>query len=130
MEDTRKSYDETVKAFRQQYKEKTVVFRRMLARRVEQPGGKSIDFRADLQTSALKAHPQVSIEIREHLILRGFLEGIKIVRCDSIRGRTWLTRIWPLDKALERALHIEAARELKRIMSRGFLPSNRMKKPN
>ena len=38
MEDTRKSYDETVKTFRQQYNEKTVVFRGRLARRVSQPG--------------------------------------------------------------------------------------------
>ena len=37
-EDTRKSYDETVKTFRQHYNEKPVVFRGRLARRVQQPG--------------------------------------------------------------------------------------------
>ena len=38
MEDTRKSYDETVKTIRQRYNEKPVVFRGRLARRVQQPG--------------------------------------------------------------------------------------------
>ena len=108
LEDTRKSYDETVKAFRQHYNEKPVVFRGRLARRVQQPGEKLTDFLGDLQTLALKAYPQESNEIREHLILRGFLEGIENsqVRLDLRKnlGDTDMT----LDKTLERALHIEA----------------------
>ena len=107
-EDTRKSYDETVKAFRQHYNEKPVVFRGRLARRVQQPGEKLTDFLGDLQTLALKAYPQGSNEIREHLILRGFLEGIENsqVRLDLRKnlGDADMT----LDKALERALHNEA----------------------
>ena len=107
-EDTRKSYDETVKAFRQHYNEKPVVFRGRLASRVQQPGEKLTDFLGDLQTLALKAYPQESNEIREHLILRGFLEGIENsqVRLDLRKnlGDADMT----LDKALERALHIEA----------------------
>ena len=107
-EDTRKSYEETVKAFRQHYNEKPVVFRGRLARRVQQPGEKLTDFLADLQTLALKAYPQESNEIREHLILRGFLEGIENsqVRLDLRKklGDADMT----LDKALERTLQIEA----------------------
>ena len=107
-EDTRKSYDETVKAFRQHYDEKPVVFRGRLARRVQQPGEKLTDFLDDLQTLALKAYPQESNEIREHLTLMGFLEGIENsqVRLDLRKnlGDADMT----LDKALERALHIEA----------------------
>ena len=107
-EDNRKSYDETVKAFRQHYNEKPVVFRGRLAKRVQQPGEKLTDFLGDLQTLALKAYPQESNEIREHLILRGFLEGIENsqVRLDLRKnlGDADMT----LDKALERALHIEA----------------------
>ena len=107
-EDTRKSYDEYVKAFRQHYNEKPVVFRGRLARRVQQPGEKLTDFLGDLKTLALKAYPQESNEIREHLILRGFLEGIENsqVRLDLRKnlGDADMT----LDKALERALHIEA----------------------
>ena len=112
-EDTRKSYDETVKAFRQHYNEKTVVFRGRLARRVQQPGEKLTDFLGDLQTLALKAYPQESNEIREHLILRGFLEGIENsqVRFDPRNnlGDADMT----LDKALERTLHIEAVTRIK-----------------
>ena len=107
-EDTRKDYDETVKALRQYYNEKPVVFRGRLARRVQQPGEKLTDFLGDLQTLALKAYPQESNKIREHLILRGFLEGIENsqVRLDLRKnlGDADMT----LDKALERALHIEA----------------------
>ena len=76
-EDTRKSYDETVKAFRQHYSEKPVVFRGRLARRVQPTGEKLTDFLGDLQTLALKAYPQESTEIREQIIVRGFLEGIE-----------------------------------------------------
>ena len=74
-EDTRKSYDETVKVFRQPYNEKPVVFRGRLARRIQQPGEKLTEFLGDLQTLALKAYLQESNEIREHVILRGFREG-------------------------------------------------------
>ena len=69
LEDTRKSYDEKVKTFRQHYNEKPVVFRGMLARRVQQLCEKLTDFLGDLQTLALKAFPQESNEMREHLIL-------------------------------------------------------------
>ena len=62
-EDTRKSYDERVKAFRQHYYEKPVVFMGKLARRVHQPGEKLTDFLGGLQTLALKAYPQESNEI-------------------------------------------------------------------
>ena len=107
-EDTRKNYDETIKVFRQYYNEKPVVFRGRLARRVQQPGEKLTDFLGDLQILALKAYPQESNEIRQHLILRGFLEGIENsqVRLDLRKnlGDADMT----LDKALERALYIEA----------------------
>ena len=104
-DDTRKSYDETVKAFRQQYNEKPVVFRGRLARRVQQPGEKSTDFLGGLQTFALKAYPQESNEIKEHLILRGFLEGIEY---SQVRLHLRRNLDMTSDKALERALHIEA----------------------
>ena len=107
-EDTGKSYDETVKAFKQHYNEKPVVLRGSLAGKVQQPVEKLTDFLGDLQTLALKAYPQESNEIREPLILRGLLEGIenRQVRLDLRKnlGDADVT----LDKALKRALHIEA----------------------
>ena len=76
-EGTRKSYDETVKAFKQHYNEKPVVFRGKLARRVQQLGEKLKDVHVDLQTLSLKAYPQKSNEVREHLFLREFPGGIE-----------------------------------------------------
>ena len=107
-EDSRKSYDETVKAFRQHYNEKPVVFRGRLAKRVQQPGEKLTDFLGDLQTLALKAYPQESTEIREHLILRGFLEGIENSQVRLYLRKNLGDADMTLDRALERALHIEA----------------------
>ena len=70
-EDTRNSYDKTVKAVRQHYNEKSVVSRGRLARRVQQPGKKLTDFRGNLQTLALKLYPPEPNKIREHLIFQG-----------------------------------------------------------
>ena len=57
LEDTRKSYDKTVKAFRKHYNEKPVVFRGGLglASRAQHPGEKLTNFFGDLQILALKA---------------------------------------------------------------------------
>ena len=107
-EDTRKSYDETAKAFRHHYNAKTVVFRGRLARRVQQPREKLTDFLGDLQTLALKAYTQESNKIREHLILRGFLEGIENIQVQLDLRKNLGDADMTLDKALERALHLEA----------------------
>ena len=108
MEDNGKSYDETVKFFRQHYNEKSVVFKGKLPRRVQQPGKKLTIFLDDLQTLALRAYPQESNEIGEHLILSGFIEGIENSQVILDLGRDLGDAYTTLDKALERALHIEA----------------------
>ena len=71
---TRENYDECIKAFREHYSDKSVVFRGRLARRVQQPGEKLTDFLGDLKQLALKAYPTESQDIRDHLVQRGFLE--------------------------------------------------------
>ena len=68
--DTRKSYDETVKTFRQHYNEKPVVFLERLPRRVQQPGEKLTSFVVDLQFLALESYPQEPSEKGGHLNLR------------------------------------------------------------
>ena len=100
-EDTRKSYDETVKAFRQHYNEKLVVFRGWLARRVQQTGENLTDILGDLQSLALKAYPQESNEIKEHLILRRFLEGIENSQLQLDLRKNLGDADMNLDKALE-----------------------------
>ena len=74
---TRENYDECVKTFRKHYSKKPVVFRGRLARRVQQPEERLTDFLGDLKQLALRAYPTESQDIRDHLVLRGFLEGIK-----------------------------------------------------
>ena len=74
-QNVRDSYDETVKAFRNHYSEKPVVFRGRLARRVQHPGEKLTDFLGDLKHLAHKAYPEESQDTLDHLILRGFLDG-------------------------------------------------------
>ena len=96
-----------VKAFRQHYNEKPVVFRERLARRVQQPGDKLTDFCGDLQTLALKTCPHGSNEIGEHLKLRGIFEGIESSQVRLNLRWTLGDANMTLDKVLERALHIE-----------------------
>ena len=71
------SYDELLKAFRTHYTEKPVVFPGRLARRTQSPGEKLTDFLGKLQGLAMKAFPGESKKIRDHLVVRGFLEGIR-----------------------------------------------------
>ena len=64
LESTRKSHEETVKDFRQHYKEKPVIFRGRLAIRVQQLREKLTDFLGNLKTLSLQAYPQESKEKR------------------------------------------------------------------
>ena len=84
------------------------MFRGRLARRVQQPGEKLANFLVDLQTLALKAYPQESTEIREHLVLRGFPEGIENSQVRLYLRKNLGDPDMTLDRALDRALHIEA----------------------
>ena len=69
---TRENYDECVKVFRGHYSKKPVVFQGCPAHRVH-PGEKL----TDLKQLVWKAFSTESKDIRDHLVLRGFLEGIK-----------------------------------------------------
>ena len=53
---TGENYNECVKAFREHYSEKPVVFRGRLARCIQQPGEKLTNFLGDLKQLALKAY--------------------------------------------------------------------------
>ena len=99
-----------------------------LSRRIQQPGEKLTDFLGDLRTLALKAYRQKSNEIREHLILRGFIEGRENSQLRLNLRKKLGAADMTLEKALERALYIGALMRIKKTtMSRGFLPSSRMR---
>ena len=104
----RDSYDETLKAFRNHYSEKPVVFRGRLVRRIQQPGEKLMDFLGDSKHLAHKALPEESQDIRDQLVLRGFLEVIHHSQVRLDLRKTLEDKDMTVDKAIERALHLEA----------------------
>ena len=105
---TGENYDECIKAFREHYGEKPVVFRGRLARRVQQSGEKLTDFLGDLKQLALKAYPTESQGIRDHLVLRRFLEGINHSQVKLDLGKQIGDKDMTIQTVLERALHLEA----------------------
>ena len=102
------SYDELKKAFRTHYTEKLVVFRGWLARRTQSPGEKVTDFLGDLQGLAMKAYPGESEAIRYHLVVRGFLEGIRNSQVRLDLRKTIGDAEMNIERILEIALHLEA----------------------
>ena len=61
-----------------------------------------------MQILALKACHQQSAEIREHLVFRGFCKGIENIQVGINLRKNLGDADMALDKALGRALHIEA----------------------
>ena len=102
------NYENLKQAFRTHYTEKPVVFRGRLARRVQHPGEKLTDFLGDLQCLAMKAYPGESKEIRDHLVVRGFLEGIRSSQVRLDMRKTVGDAEMNIERLLETALHFEA----------------------
>ena len=85
-----------------------MVFRGRLARRTQSPGEKLTDFLGDLQSLAMKAYPGESKEIRDHLVVRGFLEGIRNSQVRLDLRKTIGDAEMNIERILEMALHLEA----------------------
>ena len=99
------SYDELKKAFRTHYIEKPVVFRGGLR------GGRKArgrNFLGDLQGLAMKAYPGESKEMRDHTVVRGFLEGIRYSQVRLDLRKTIGDAEMNIERILEMALHLEA----------------------
>ena len=79
-----------------------------LARRVQQPGAKLTDFLGDLKQLVLKAYPTKSQDIRDHLVLRGVLEGINHSQMRLDLRKQIGDKDIKIETVLERALHLEA----------------------
>ena len=72
------------------------------------PGKKVTDFLGDLQGLAMKAYPGESEEIRYHLVVRGFLEGIRNSQVRLDLRKTIGDAEMNIERILEIALHLEA----------------------
>ena len=103
-----------MKVFQEHYSEKPVVFRGRLARRVQQPGEKLTDFLGDLKQLALKAYPTESQDIRDHLVLRGFLEGINHSQVRLDLRMQIDDKDMKIETVLEQALHLEAVTRIEK----------------
>ena len=89
-------------------KNRGAVFRGRLARRVQQPGEKLTAFLGDLKQLALKAYPTESQDLRDHLVLRGFLEGINHSQVMLDLRKQIGDNDMKVETVLERALRLEA----------------------
>ena len=85
-----------------------MVFRKRLARRVQQAGEKLTDFLVDLQQLELKAYPDESQDIRDHLVPQGFLEGFHHSHVTLELRKTIGDKDMNIANAVERAFHLEA----------------------
>ena len=101
------SFDETVRAFSRQWTEKPVVFPGRPARRMQYLGGKLTDSIRELQCLAITAYPEESNAIRDHLVVRGFLEGIPNSRVSLDLRSSLVDAELTLEKVLEQALQFE-----------------------
>ena len=85
-----------------------MVFRGRLAKRVQQPGEKLTDFLGEFLKLALKAYPADSEDVREHMVVRGFLGGTCNTQVRLDLGKT-LPKIEKKAQTLqEEMLHWEA----------------------
>ena len=85
-----------------------MVIRGRLARRTQSPGEILTDFLGDLQGLAMKAYPGESKKIRDHLVVRGFLEGIRNSQVRLDLRKTIGDAEMNIERILEMALHLEA----------------------
>ena len=98
-----------------QYLEPPEFFRGALRKGTQGESEKVTEFLADLKLLAKKAYPDDSEEIREHLVMQAFLEGLldQKVRLE-IRKEKYIS----LADALKRAVHLDAIYRLE-IPSQG-----------
>ena len=70
--------------------------------------GKLTDFLGDLKQLALKAYTTESQDIRDHLVLREFIEGINHSQVRLDLRNQLSDKDLEIETGLERALHLEA----------------------
>ena len=95
--------------FQRQYLEPPEFFRSALTKRTQGSGEKVSEFLADLKLLASKAYPTGSVDVRNHVVLQAFLDGIF-----NPHVRIELRKQKPADipAALEQAIHLDAVYRL------------------
>ena len=102
---TKGDYKELRKQFLRQYQEPPEFFRSSLAKRVQGESEKVSEFLADLKLLASKAYPAGGDDVRNHIVLQKFIDGL-----NNMHVRVELRKLKPasIEDALEGALHYDA----------------------
>ena len=106
---TKNNYANLKKAFEDHYSDKSTIYEGRLSRRVQNPGEKLEDFKADLQKLARKAFPAVDEAIRAHMVLQGFLHGVS---SPEVRVELRKKQVTNIDDALKAASELDAIYKL------------------
>ena len=114
-DETKNDYKSLRNAFEKQYLEPPEFFRGALRKRSQGESEKVTEFLADLKLLAKKAYPDDSEEIREHLVMQAFLEGLLD---QNVRLEIRKEKDISLADALKKAVHLDAIYRLE-IPSQG-----------
>ena len=102
---TKSSYDALIAEFERQYLEPPEFFRGSLRKRVQGESEKPTEFLADLKLLAKKAYPADSQDVKDHLVLQAFIEGLYDQR---VRLELRKNQVADLDGASKMANHLDA----------------------
>ena len=114
-DETKNDYKSLRNAFEKQYLEPPEFLRGALRKRSQGESEKVTEFLADLKLLAKKAYPDDSEEIREHLVMQAFLEGLLD---QNVRLEIRKEKDISLADALKKAVHLDAIYRLE-IPSQG-----------
>ena len=95
--------------FIQHYLEPPEYFRSALNKRKQGDSEKVSEFLAEVKLLATKAYPTSSADVRNHVILQAFIEGISN---SKVRLELRKSRPATIQDALEQAVHLEAVYRL------------------
>ena len=104
-DDIKNDYKKLRVAFQKQYQEPPEFFRGALRKRTQGESEKVTEYLADLKLLAKKAYLDDSDEIRTHLVMQAFLEGLFD---QNVRLELRKEKHTDLDAALQRAVYLEA----------------------
>ena len=112
---TKNDYKSLRNAFEKQYQKPPKFFREALRKRIQGESEKVTEFLADLKPLTKRAYPDDSEEIREHLVMLAFSDGLLD---QNVRLEIRKEKDISLVDALKRAVHLDAIYRLE-IPSQG-----------
>ena len=109
---TKANYDLLKAEFSRQYLEPPEFFRSALNKRKQGESEKVSEFLAELKLLATKAYPTGSADIRNHIVLQAFMDGLAN---SSVRIELRKSKPATIQAALEAAIHLDAVYRLENL---------------